>query len=224
MSPSGLLAALQLADSALPIGRFVHSQGLEAFIRAEDPGEAGVVNWIRSATLLGTAPLDGVAVALAHRATSEEELTALDRGLTARKLTPASRQASAACGRQLAALGLAREDALVDELAAAVRGGTTPGNVSVVLGATARALGVTRRDAVAIEVRGTAAGLLSASVRLGVLAPARAQLLLAELHPEIERAVDDALALELGDTFTCVPHLELHAMRHARLSGRLFRT
>src|SRR5438132_5767538 len=104
-APEALLAAVQLADSALPIGRFVHSHGLEAWLR-DHPGasDAALAELVEAVVCEGVAPLDGAVVAHAHRARSVEQLTFLDQTLTARKLSPSSRSASHACGRKLAAI------------------------------------------------------------------------------------------------------------------------
>jgi urease accessory protein len=85
------LAALQLADPGLPIGRFVHSHGLEAWLAGRpDAGEPELEELIASFILEGVGPLDGAAVALAHGAGSLDELVELDRVVSARKtLAPA---------------------------------------------------------------------------------------------------------------------------------------
>ena len=91
-------------------------------------------------------------------------------------------------------------------------------------GALARALGIPPRDAVLVELRGAAAGLLSAAVRLGRLTPMRAQALLAGLAPALERAADVALALGTEDLRSGAFELEVHAMAHRRAEARLFST
>ena len=136
MSTDGLLGALQLADSSLPIGRFAHSYGLESML-AEWPEleEAELGELVETAIRESVGPLDGVAVAHAHRAVSAGELHELDAWLTARKLAPGARRASTSCGRRLAALTSRLTDREpVIAFAAAVDAGESDGNLAVVHG------------------------------------------------------------------------------------------
>ena len=185
-----LLAALQLGDGALPVGRFVHSYGLESWLAAHpDADEDELAALVEAVVTEAVAPLDGVAVAHAHRAPDAAALAALDAAVTARKLTEPARAASEACGRRLAALASELTgDPLVAAHAAAVRAGTSAGNLAVVEGTLARALGVPLAHAVLLELRGAAAGLLSAAVRLGRLSPVRAQVRLLGLAPALAAA------------------------------------
>ena len=91
-------------------------------------------------------------------------------------------------------------------------------------GAFARAGGLDTEQAVLLTLRGAAAGLLSAAVRLGAASPIRAQTLLATLHPAIERATDYALGLTLDDMHSSSLELETHALTQPRAATRLFAT
>lgn len=225
--PEAVLAAVQLADSALPIGRFVHSHGLEAWLRDHpQASDAAIAELVEAVVREGVAPLDGAVLGHAVRANSVERLVILDRCLTARKLSPPFRRASQACGRKLAAIApkLATGDELVGRLAGLIERRETDGNLVVVEGTLARAMGLPILDAIAVELRSAAASLLSAAVRLGAMTPTAAQTVIAQLTPALVTAAELASTLGLDELRSTTPELELYSLTHRRAESRLFST
>lgn len=220
------LAALQLGDPSLPIGRFVHSHGLEAWLAGHlGAGEPELEELVCSVLLEGVGPLDGAAVALAHRARALADLLELDSVVSARKSLEPARVASHACGRQLAVLAPRLSgDPLLLALVAAIRDGRADGNLAVVSGALARALGIGEREAVLLELRGAMTSLLSSAVRLGRLGPIGAQTMAQRLAPALVAAAEDALEREPGELYSSAVELDVAALAHGRRDARTFAT
>lgn len=223
----GFLAGMQLADSALPIGRFTHSMGLESLLAHEpDLDASGLEDLVGGHVVCGVAPLDGVAVALAHRAQragDHEALLVLDRAVEARKLAASARRASRACGRRLAVLSHElTDDAFIARTAATIRAGESHGHLALVEGALAAACGLDERQAVLLELRGAATALLSAAVRLGRLSPFAATGILRRLGPAMACAASDALVRDIAGMSSSALEAEVHALSHSRLDASLF--
>src|SRR4051794_31947401 len=104
-APGMNLRLLQLGDSALPIGGYSHSGGLEAAVaRGTVRDAAGLERWVRSWLEHSVAPFEGVVVAEACRAAARDDwprvLDAND--LLAVGITPPTlRHASRDMGEQL---------------------------------------------------------------------------------------------------------------------------
>ena len=226
MNSDQLLAALQLADPALPIGRFAHSLGLEAMLIAHpDLADSDLQELVETVLIEVAGPLDGAAAALAASAAATPDLVALDRRLTALRLTPASREASVSCGRRLAALAptLTLRDP-AHSFCELVRDDDTGGNLAVVEGTIAAAIGLDPQAAATLSVRGSATALLSAAVRLGRLSASRSQQLIRQLQPTLIEAVRLATATRADDLRATAPELDVYALAHARADARSFIT
>jgi urease accessory protein len=229
MKRSAFLFALQLGDSGLPTGRFSHSYGLEELLGTERLGDAeALAELVESVVLEAAAPLDGVAVAEAHRLSGVGDvggLRELDRAVTARKLTPSTRRASTACGGRLAALTKSlTNDPTCVRFAQVVGARDSDGNLAVVEGALARALDIGLEEAILLELRGTSVALLSAALRLGKISALKAQAIAAALIPTLADGLEIALALTPDEMRAVVPELDIAAMSHGRRDARIFAT
>ncbi|MDF1603219.1 urease accessory UreF family protein [Nocardioides sp. YIM 152315] len=228
---AGQLAALQLADSAFPSGRYTLSHGLEAL--AQSGWLDGPDLWTKLLDVLegylrfGVATSDGVALACAHRATGRgpdvSSIVEADRRLHAAKLSREAREASTRTGRALLRTAeSAFPNPHLAEYADRVLAGRTPGNHAVVLGVLTASLSVPRLFAVASELHALAAGWVSAATRLALIDHRAAQALLHEVHPAIARASRDVAERSVTEIGGCTPHLDVMSMQHEEAELRLF--
>lgn len=220
------LAWLQIHDSAFPSGRFVHSNGLEAWLATRPAvGEPEIHAAVRAFVGGSVATLDAVILGHAWLADSTEVLVDLDRLDRAYKITRSARVSSESCGAQLATVARrVLRGTQTSEYLQLVVSGDTPGNLAVVDGVVQRTLGIERDRAIAGALRSSYAGLLSAAVRLGRLGPMRAQQLLFDDAPWIADLARTAECAPLAAVTSFVPELEIAAMRHETTSARLFST
>ncbi|BBG02654.1 MULTISPECIES: urease accessory protein UreF [Pseudonocardia] len=216
------LAWLTLQDGTFPAGRFVHSNGLECWLaQHRDAGEEDIGRLARAWLAGSVATLD--AVVLAHTWRAPERAETYDRLLRTYRMSAAARTASELPGRQLA-MAITRIAPGTDRTGylARVPAGEVPGNLPVVEGLVHRHLGIGLTDAVLGSLRAALAGLFSAAVRLGRLAPLAAQRLLLDSGPSIVELAGVATSTEPADMSATAPELELYAMRHERARARLF--
>ncbi len=228
LGDDGLLAALQLADSAFPSGAYTLSHGLETLVEDGIVRDADDLGRCLRAALLGRAAAgDLAALIAAHRAAEPEmdlpTMIAIDRRLAASKLAAEDRDGSRRVGGRLVveARRLATSPAL-DGLGAAIAAGTTPGMAAVAFGVAAGALGIPCRPAALAAGNALTTALVGAGVRLGRIGHADAQRLLRGAGPLIRRAVDVAESTDWRALRPSAPGLDIAVARHETATGRLF--
>ncbi len=211
----------QVVDSALPTGLFAHSWGLES---AWQHGEVRSLEALRdfvdaSVLQAGYAVLPFMNAAFR----SPERLEALDVVAEAFLTNAVANRASRVQGRTLiATAGRVWPSAALTALKA--RADTTRAHVAPLLGATFQALSLPVHTAQKIVLYGTARGVLSAAVRLGIAGGYEAQRMQHLCEPWLDRVAETCAELCVSDLAQTSPVIDLLQSRHDRLYSRLFQS
>jgi urease accessory protein len=229
LTPTALLALLQLCDATLPIGAFAFSTGLETYTdRGLVADAASLRTWLESILHHNIQTGHLLPVALAYRATATQawtHLEQLDQRLTAMKHAREIREASAKVGQGL--LRLARHvwpGAAIERCHTLRLQGRMVGHHAVVLGLLGCEMGLSER--VIVEVAGYQwlQGTVGAALRLLPLGQSAAQLVLAALLPQLPAMADDIAQQGWDELSTATPALDIYAMQHEVLYSRLFQS
>lgn len=244
--PNGLPShpLLLLSDSALPLGSFAFSSGLESYL-AHHPSptipkaasEAFPHFLTLSLTTLATTTLPYLLTA--HR--SPERLQELDGTLDACTLCPVARRASVAQGKALLTLWerALRTDAgdspaasALGDFSAALKkvpancddDNELSGHFAPIWAAVTHAMGVTLHESAYTFLFNHAKAVVSAAVRASVMGPYAAQGILASgwLRGEIEDVMARNWEVGIEDAAQGVPMCDLWVGRHELLYSRIF--
>jgi urease accessory protein len=212
---------LQLVDGSFPSGGFAHSHGLEATLHLR--GVDRIETFLDEA-LWQTARTSLPFVRSACEARgSSGMLHHLDTLFDASCTSHVANRASRAQGRAFAST-CARvfDNPHIQSIGEHGRRG--PAHHAPVLGAVFGALGLEPNDAQAAYLHGTARGILSAGVRLGLLGPLEAQQVLAEKSGDLTHMLAVCINIDPRDAAQASPLVELFGALHERLDGRLFQS
>ncbi|KAF2623984.1 hypothetical protein BU25DRAFT_461485 [Macroventuria anomochaeta] len=245
---AALHALLLLSDSALPLGSFAFSSGLESYLAHHklSPPSASQLPLFNTFLRLSLSTLASTAlpyVLAGYR--NPEEIETLDNDFDASTPCTVARRASIAQGRALlavwdrsfktqykSALGNADapegKQAAIDALtafSAALR--TSPhanAHYAPLWGLITRILAVPLHEAAYLFLFSHARTVMSAAVRASVMGPYQAQALLAsaELQDRIRGLVDEGWQRKVEDAGQSVPVMDLWVGRHEKLYSRIF--
>jgi urease accessory protein len=226
------LRLLQLGDSALPIGGYSQSWGLEAAIDRGIAREAmSLESWVRFWLRFAVAPFEGIVVGAVCRMAAEEDwpgIRAANQIVATSIAPPTLRKASQDMGEQLLTLAEAWPWAAgaMTELHRAVGTGAGFGewHHAPVFGTLCAAANAMPAEAVAVFLHQTALGGISAGVRGIPVGHTHGQIILARLHEEIESLADEYAERPLETAGSYCPAYEVLCHAQSRLYTRLFRS
>jgi urease accessory protein len=223
---SALLYLLQVANGNFPTGTFSHSYGLETLVqdgRITDADDLAYIArlWLRHSVTTS----DGGAVAVAFRATRDDDLTILadlDEMLTALKLTRETREASIKIGNAfLRTVSTTFGWESVDRYRRATADGWCAGHYATAFGVAAVGAGVSATEALPAFLHSALYGVVAVAARIMPLGQLDAQRVLAGSWPQIADCAETALVLGVDDLSVPAAALDIASMRHERLYSRL---
>jgi len=238
---------LLLADSALPLGSFAFSSGLESYLAHHKPSPPSasqlpsfnVFLRLSLSTLASTAlPY----VLAGYR--NPENIETLDNDFDASTPCTVARRASIAQGRALLTVwersyksqygatstdtsseeGSAAAEALATFSGALRKSDLINAHLAPLWGMVTRVLDVALHDSAYLFLFSHARTVVSAAVRASVMGPYHAQAVLAsaELQERIRGLVEEGWDRKIQDAGQCVPVMDLWVGRHEKLYSRIF--
>ena len=228
MNTLSLVHGLRFVDSFFPSGGYAFSSGLEAAMQGgavKDSDQLG--RYVEDLLRGGMSRREVLAVKVANRAGATGAVAKAieaDFDLEAAKIGRESRVASRQMGRQVlkVAADQLRDKPVVEAYRDAVEANRAPGHLAVSFGLTLGTCGWNAQETAAAFLYQTAAGFVSAAMRLSPLGQFEGQRVLGEWLPLIDR-----ISREVEETMpmsSWSPIQDIYAMRHGRLEWRLFRS
>ncbi|KXF76562.1 urease accessory protein UreF [Paramesorhizobium deserti] len=221
-----LLQLLQFSDSALPVGAFTFSNGLESAIQKGAVHDAASLREFVFTAVRQAATLDGIALLTAHRAAQAADvrsIVATDHAAYQRRLNEEMRTMTVRMGKKLGELGehLVGTGLLAD-WNAMIRSGATPGTFPIGFALVTSGFGIDARQAFAAHQYGVASMILGAALRLMRITFLETQAILLEVNAAIEEIYEEIHTDTLDDMRSFAPVADILAAVHLKAHLRMF--
>ncbi len=221
-----LLHLLQFGDSALPVGGFSFSNGLESAIQQNLVHNPETLREFVVTAMRQAATCDGVALLCAHKAAKEQDTAALlliDRATYERKLNEETRLMTIRMGRKLCELSdVIIGHTLNKDWLGRVKRGETAGTHPVSLAISLASLGVQGRDAFGVLLYGVANTILGAALRLMRASFLDTQKILLDTTAAVAPLYEEVADATLDDMASFAPMTDILAAVHVKGHVRMF--
>lgn len=227
MQNSFLASLLHITDPTLPIGGYVHSNGLETYVQnGKVHSTASAREFIVNMLQYNLKYNDASFMRLAYEATAAGDMDALvelDQECSALKSPREMREASQKLGLRLIKIFKRKKPfALSEAFEKAVNEGQADAHYCITFGMFARLLEIPLKEAMLAFYYNAAAGFITNSVKLVPLGQLDGQDIMFDLQPLLSKLSDETLLIERELVGLCNIAFDIRAMQHERLYSRLY--
>lgn len=213
----------QLLDSALPVGAFAHSFGVETMIQEGEINSAGQLREFIEMLLTYNVATSDCLLIKAVYTLEPTQVWKLDSLLDASRVSRETREGMRRIGKQATKLGKTlNRDWDWAELEKAAANGQCVLSWPLVFGFWSQQLGVSLDEAATGYLYTCAVSTLSIAVRLSLIGQTNSQVLLTSLHDTCGSAWEKAKERDPFDFSTSLFNLEYAQVEHENLDARLF--
>ena len=221
------LAYVQLLDSALPIGGFSHSFGLESYVQVNAVvTTADLERYIHGQLHSNLARMEGLIIKGVYEAIDKQDLSALaslDHIMHVQRLPRESREGQAKMGKRLMKLAKSLDANLqLDKLDDLCTTYGAVGTLPVVHAWVCKHLGVSLDDAVTGFLYSSVQTMVNSALRLMSMGQTEGQMIVRRTLPIIEQEWQAVRHLSAQQAHTFTFAHDIRAMQHETLYSRLF--